>query len=747
MTKLYLIRVRGIVQGVGFRPFVYRLAAEAGLKGYVFNDSDGVEICLECERSEAEAFGERLKLLAPPLSHIVSIKVSETKGESFGSFEIRISGHTEGLTLVPPDVAICDDCRRELLDKTDRRYSYPFINCTNCGPRYSIIKSIPYDRAATTMAEFEMCPDCAAEYSDPADRRFHAQPDCCSLCGPEVYMDGLSGHAAIEKAAGLVNLGGIIAIKGLGGYHLICDAANDTAVEKLRKLKNRGEKPFAVMCADVENLEKHRALSETEKNIITSAQAPVLLLDWGNPPFSESVNPMGKNIGVMLAYTPLHILLMKKLKTDFIIATSGNLRDEPIASSEDEASSRLRHYTKHILHHNREIHNRVDDSVAAEVRGAPYLLRRARGFAPYPVMLPSETAKCVAGAGAHLKSSVCFASKNFAFVSQYIGDLDSPETRDFYSETWCRMSAMLGLRPELAVIDIHPDYYSTRFAAELGVETVELQHHLAHFYAVLGENFCTDDAIGLILDGTGLGTDGRIWGGELFVRKEKKVTRAAHLPYMVQPGMDTAAKKPVMMLVSLMNAYGLQKYNDYMYRRFSRYKDMLKLTEKMVASGLNSVKTSSTGRIFEAAGSLLSGLAENDYEAHLAVKAEYMADTAEHGAYEADLMNPAGLFHGLFRDMASGVLPSACSARFHNGFAQMLTESCEKYSSGIKTVALSGGVFQNMLLLKKVIFLLEQKGFRVLTHSKVPSNDGCISLGQVCAVLSGEKFLDKDAPL
>ncbi|QAR32293.1 carbamoyltransferase HypF [Geovibrio thiophilus] len=738
MTKTYIIRIKGIVQGVGFRPFVYNLAAERGLKGYVLNDSKGVQIGLECSYDAARSFAEDVRRLAPPLSHIISTEITEGSESAFKGFEIRESVDTDGLTLVSPDVALCPDCRRELFDTSDRRFNYPFINCTNCGPRYSIIKSIPYDRRMTTMSAFDMCADCASEYKNPADRRFHAQPDCCPVCGPQAYGFGLEGDAALNRAADAVNSGEILAMKGLGGYHLICDALNEAAVGKLRELKRRGEKPFAVMCADVQTLEKYRTLSDTERNIIASPQAPILLLDWENPPFPDSVNPMGSNIGVMTAYTPLHALLMSRLNTDFIIATSGNLRDEPICIDEADAQQRLKYYTDNFLHHNRDIHNRVDDSVVAVAGGFPYVLRRARGFAPYPVMLPFEADKQVAGAGAHLKNGICFASGAYAFPSQYIGDLDNPETRDFYTETWGKMKNLLGIEPQTVITDIHPDYFSTRYAAETGAEVVTLQHHLAHFYAVLGENGHKGDALGLILDGTGLGTDGRIWGGELFVRKDQYVTRAARLPYILQPAMDTAAKKPAMMLVSVMKSYGLEKYADFLYGRFPEMRAALRLTEKMVETGFNSIETSSTGRLFEAAGALVSGIAENDFEAHLAIKLEYMADKTVTDSYHTEPMNPAGLFDGLFSDLASGTDSAVCSARFHNGFARMLTAACIKYAAGIKTVALSGGVFQNMLLLDRVTTLLRQNGFTPLIHGRIPANDGCISLGQVCGYVYGD---------
>lgn len=740
MKKTFILRVKGIVQGVGFRPFVFNLAVEKGLKGYVLNDSNGVEVGFEASRDEADQFALDIKRLAPPLSHVVSVTVFDGTETGYEGFCIRKSADTEGVTFVSPDACVCPDCLNELFDEQDRRYLYPFINCTNCGPRYSIIESIPYDRKATTMSEFKMCADCADEYSQPSDRRFHAQPDCCPVCGPDVYGFGKRGIEALDEAVSAVNNGGILAMKGLGGYHLICDALNKEAVQKLRSLKRRGEKPFAVMCKNIETLQKYRQLTDTEKTILSSPQSPVLLLDWENPPFVDGINPMGSNVGVMLAYTPLHALLMSRLNTDFIIATSGNLRDEPICIDEIEAEKTLNYYTENFLHHNRRIHNRVDDSVVAVADGFPYVLRRARGFAPYPIMLPESLESCVAGAGAHLKNSLCIASNNYAFTGQYIGDLDNPQTRDFYAETYNKMKLLLGLEPEIIVTDLHPDYYSTRFASDTGVKTEKLQHHLAHFYAVLGENGHKGDALGIILDGTGLGSDGKVWGGELFKRRNGIITRPAHLPYVLQPAMDTSAKKPVMMLVSLLKSYGLERYSDILYDRFPEIKSLLKLTEKMVETGLNSIETSSTGRIFEAAGALITCKAENDFEAHLAIKNEYIADKNIKDFYSADIMNPAGLFAGLFHDLSKGVDASVCSARFHNGFAEMLVKSCLHHADGIDTVALSGGVFQNMLLLRRVKEQLALNGFKVLIHGRIPANDGCISLGQVLSLVYKDKL-------
>lgn len=741
MIKNYILKIQGIVQGVGFRPFVYLLAKEYGLNGYVLNNSQGVEVGIRCSFELAADFAEKIKKLAPPLSHIVSIKIEAGEDELFDSFNIVSSEHVEGLSLVLPDICICNDCKNELIDNKDRRHEYPFINCTNCGPRYSIIKSIPYDRKLTTMSEFEMCPACLAEYENPENRRFHAQPNCCPDCGPNVFSSKNYGKKALAEIVSSIDEGQIVAVKGLGGYHLMCDALNEQAVAKLRFLKQRGEKPFAVMCKDVSILEKYVTLNDIEKNMISSPQSPVLLIDWQSHPFSQLINPLGNNIGVMVAYTPLHFLLMSKLKTDFIVATSGNLRDEPICIDEVEAENSLKKFTNIFLHHNRKIHNRVDDSVVTATGGFPYVLRRARGFAPYPVMLPVGLEKTVAGAGAYLKSTICFAGENFAFPSQYIGDLDNPETRDFYSETWQKMEKLLDITPEVVITDLHPDFYSTRFGLEKAENHMSVQHHLSHFYAVLGENGHKGDALGLILDGTGLGADGKIWGGEFFIRKDKAVRRAVHLPYIFQPAMDTAAKKPAMMLMSLMKSYGLEKYSDFVYKRFPEHSQMLKLTEKILETRLNSIETSSAGRLFEAAGAITFGAVENDFEAHLAIKFEYTADKLVTDYYETDLMNPAGLFEGLFKDLILNVSPALCSARFHNGFAKMLVDVCKTYCEGINSVALSGGVFQNMLLLNRVLALLKSNNFKPLLHEKVPANDSCISLGQVCSYVYGDKIL------
>ncbi|WP_022851072.1 carbamoyltransferase HypF [Limisalsivibrio acetivorans] len=726
------IRIKGIVQGVGFRPFIYRLAHERGISGSVHNHSGGVEILCDC--SSPEGFINDIKRFAPPLAHISFVEYDRTDADTGEGFRIIESKQGGGFTLIPPDSALCPDCRRELFDSNDRRHRYPFINCTNCGPRYSIMKSLPYDRPNTVMDEFTMCPDCASEYADPADRRFHAQPDCCSLCGPEISMGELKGEDALKCTVELINSGGIVSVKGLGGYHLVCDACNDSAVLRLRELKRRGDKPFAVMCR-----EPGVVMGEGERSLFESPQAPVVLLKAEGASVSEYINPMGDDIGFMMPYTPLHELILDGVSSGYIVATSGNLRDEPIAASEDEAEENLGHYTSHFLHHNREIHNRLDDSVTACVDGVPYVIRRARGFAPWPVMLPEKTERGIAGMGAHLKSTVCLASDEYAFVSQYIGDLDNPGTRDFFDETFIKLKRLLGMEPDILVTDLHPDYHSTRFAHDEGAEVVQVQHHLAHMYSCCAENGISGDCIGVILDGTGLGSDGNIWGGEVFLRRGGVISREAHLPYTPQPGMDAAAKKPWMMAVSYIRSFSEHKAEEYIDN------NMLPLVQGMLKSGTNCIDTSSAGRLFEGAGSLLLGIDENDFEGHAAMALERAADTSVTELYETNGFSHGGLISGLLDDIKAKTPIGTVSARFHNGFARMILDLCIEIRSrtGICDAVLSGGVFQNLLLLRRSVEFLRGAGFNVHIHSRVPANDGGISLGQVYAYTAGEKFLDK----
>jgi len=735
MTTFFL-HIKGIVQGVGFRPYVYNFFVNRGLCGTVKNSSRGVEIYFNASgTAEADKLSEEIVKYAPPLSHITEFDLKESDFTSYKDFSIISSTDDNGLTLVSPDVAICEDCSRELFDETDRRFRYPFINCTNCGPRYSIIKSIPYDRSKTTMAEFEMCPECVEEYKDPKDRRFHAQPDACGECGPNVYSVCEEGEESLREIVTEINDGGIVAVKGLGGYHLICDACSDEAVKKLKTLKNRGDKPLAVMCLNAETLEKYRALDRQERNLLTSPSAPITILKWADNHLSGEINTYSDEIGIMLAYTPLHKIILNDIKSDFVVATSGNIKDEPLCADEKEAEESLARFTDKFLHHNRKIHSRVDDSVARVVDGAPYVLRRARGFAPYPVMLPVSSEKVIFGAGAHLKSTVSISAGEYAFVSQYLGDLDNQKTADFYDETVKNLKNLYNIEPEVAVCDLHPDYYSSKYASNFK-EVYKVQHHHAHMYSCMAENGLTGDCIGVIFDGTGLGEDGKIWGGEVFLRKDGKLERVTHLDYVPQPGFDSAAKNPVRMLVSYMEKAGIYDKYKGLFLSSLKEESELNFVREMTAKNINCIDTSSMGRLFEAVGAAVCGVKKNSYEAQAAVRLEAMVHNSSE-AYCLPVskknMNPLILIDQVLNDLFNKTEPELVATKFHNSIVNMIVNICNDLyvETGVSDIVLSGGVFQNNYILNKTIVDLRSIDLNPNIHSRVPSNDSSVSLGQI----------------
>ncbi len=736
--KTCKININGIVQGVGFRPFIYSLAKKYNLNGTVTNTDNGVEIIININDNKINPFVDEIKNNCPPLAHISKIKYEFVEKKDLKDFKIINSQNEGGITFVSPDTAICKDCERELFDKNDRRYLHPFINCTNCGPRYNIIKNIPYDRKTTVMSDFSMCQNCFNEYHNPLNRRFHAQPICCNECGPEVYSGNLRGIDAIKFIAEKINEGEIVAVKGLGGYHIICNATDSKPVEKLRKLKNRFAKPFAIMATM--NVIKELPLSAKEKDFINSPQAPIVIVNWKNNELSDLINPLNNRIGLMKSYTPLHVLILNFTNTNFIVATSGNLKDEPIVTEEGEAEKKLSKFTKYFLHHNRRIHNGIDDSVATVINDKIYIIRRARGFAPYPVSMPFESKAETVGLGAHLKSTITLQSKNFAFVSQYIGDLDNFETTEFYNKTYEKMCHLFGISPEIAICDYHINYYSSEFAEKSKFKIKKIQHHLAHMFSCMAENGLKDDVIGIIFDGTGLGKDNAIWGGEIFSMKKGQIIRDFYLKYIKQPGGDASAKNPYMMLISYLIHYGLiDKFINFLTTDFGIKANEISLISQMIEKSINSNDTSSMGRFFEAVGSLLSKTKTNEFEGHTAIILESMAEKAEDSneSYNFEIKN-GEISHKLFleelaEDFSNGVDKNMIALKFHNTIVEIITECCLtiKNKKKLKNVVLSGGVFQNILLLKKTILKLEENGFDVFIHSKVPTNDGGISLGQI----------------
>lgn len=741
IKQSYNITVKGVVQGIGFRPFIYRLAKKHKCDGFVKNSRSGVEIFLfRIDLDILKSFCDDMKELSPAGAIIQSIDYKKIENKDYSGFHIIKSEHTEGLTAIPPDLAICPECIKDISESGNRRFRYPFTNCTNCGPRYSIIKNIPYDRSQTTMSEFEMCNLCHNEYKNADDRRYHAQPVCCPECGPEIMLNEQKGLKALESAADIINKGDLLILKGLGGYQIVCDATNDEAVNELRKLKKRPNKPLAVMLQDVSTIKKHINPENNENalQILDSPSAPIVIENWGKLPLSAHINPIGGKIGIMKAYTPLHHLLFSFLNTDFIVATSGNLSDEPICINEREAFDKLSHFSKNFLIHNRPIHIRVDDSVVTPVENNEYMLRRARGYSPLPVILPTGADSCIAGMGAHLKSSITLAKNEYAFISQYIGDLDNTETSDFYAEVYEKMNRLFSLKPKILIRDIHPDYFSSKFA-EKTVEagTVTIQHHHAHMYACMAEHGIKDNVIGVIFDGTGLGTDGNIWGGEFFLLNGE-LSRQFHLKNYLQPGLDSAAKFPGRMLAGYLYQMNLLDKHINKLSAFMDEKDVT-LIKKMVDKNLNCISTSSGGRLFEAVGSLLCNEEKNEFEGFTAILLENMIKDDEEvldyyswelNGKEIDFRN---FFEEILCDIDREIPKETIAKKFHNSIAVMITQVCKniKKESGCSRVVLSGGVFQNIYLLKKTKEFLQKSGFKTYMHKKIPANDGGISLGQV----------------
>ncbi len=728
--KSVKIVISGVVQGVGFRPFTANLAARLGIKGTVLNTGGGVEITASGDGDALENFVRALRSEHPPQAHIAEFSVTGIHYAAFDHFDILPSTGKAGTVFVPADTAVCPDCAREMADPADRRHQYPFINCTQCGPRYSIIESLPYDRETTTMAEFEMCPACRAEYEAPENRRYHAQPNACPVCGPQTYMDGLIGVSAVRKAAELVDRGEIVAVKGLGGYHLICDAANDAAVALLRSHKKRNTKPLAVICAEIPG-----ELQDEVKTALASPRAPIVTVEWKDHPLSPLINPLGDSIGIMAAYTPLHKLLLSFTRAKYIVATSGNRKDEPLAAEPEEAEDMLSGFTTHFLHHNRKIKTRIDDSVAAYMAGEVRLLRRGRGYAPFPVTFPKfYRTEPFFAAGAHLKSTVTVIKGRYAFVSQYIGDLDNASTVEFYKSTYDQMCSLLKCVPAEAVCDQHDGYFSTSFAMSLGIPVTRLQHHKAHMYAAMAEHSLTDNVIGVILDGTGYGDDGSIWGGEIFTLQKGEIMREYHLQTVPQAGGDAAAKHPSRMAQSWLMAAGVWD-EKYWCGRMGLDEKTSALNAGMIKSGLNVLPTSSAGRLFESAGAMALGITTNEFEAHAAVALENAAGN-DFTLYPYTITNSEIFVMDMIRYMAADIRKgkdiSAVSSRFHYTFARAAADCCVKLAKKkeIKDVVLSGGVFQNKRLLEQLSYMLKQEGINCLTHVYVPANDGCISLGQ-----------------
>jgi hydrogenase maturation protein HypF len=738
------IRVEGIVQGVGFRPFVYTLATGLGLSGFVGNDVDGVFVEVEGPSAAVGEFLHQLETDPPPLARIERVTATTVAPRGTTSFAIAASGPPgTRRTLVSADTATCRDCLRELTDPEDRRFGYPFINCTNCGPRFTIVRDVPYDRPLTTMAPFAMCERCAAEYHDPADRRFHAQPTCCPACGPRLTLRDPAGAPLpgepLEQAAGLLRKGQILAVKGLGGYHLAADAASEEATAALRARKHREDKPFAVLAADLTQAGRLGEIDQAAAGLLRSASRPIVLLPRRpDADVAAAAAPGNRHLGVMLPYTPLHHLLVRAVARPMVL-TSGNVSDEPIAYRDADALERLGGIADAFLAHDRAIHIRTDDSVARTFRGRPMLIRRSRGYVPEPVTVDGGFPRPVLACGAELKNTFCLAKGRHAFLSHHIGDLENAETLRSFTEGIEHFRRLFDIDPQVVAHDLHPEYLSTKYAVELdGVDLAPVQHHHAHIASCLAYNGAAGPVIGVAFDGTGYGTDGTIWGGEFLVADLASFERGGHLAPVPMPGGAAAIRQPWRMAAAYLDRDDL----DVARRNSDRWPAVAAMARK----GVNSPLTSSAGRLFDAAASILGVRDTINYEGQAAVELEQLADPAEAGAYPATVVaghpftvTGADLLEKIILDLTDGVRAPVIAARFHHGVAAAIEAGCVllRDRHGLGTVALSGGVFQNMLLLHATVRRLEARGFRVLTHSRVPCNDGGISLGQ--AVIAGAR--------
>ncbi|MCF8234594.1 MAG: carbamoyltransferase HypF [Bacteroidales bacterium] len=735
------ISIAGLVQGVGFRPFIFKLALDHGLTGWVENRNDGVKIHVEGNSPDIESFFGSIKEKAPVASQIHQISQTPSSFKHYSDFRIVKSENiSNDVTEICPDIAVCDQCLTDMRQQ-EHRLRYPFINCTNCGPRFTIIKDLPYDREKTTMQPFVMCELCHEEYTNMLDRRFHAQPVACKRCGPkygfhnkQLQTDDL--EEILKNASQLIDNGEVLAIKGLGGFHLACNALDNKAVKELRSEKNRDGKPFAVMFRDLETCRKFAHLSEKEKKLITSWRKPIVLLK-SKKELAEDVCVGFDTVGAMLPYMPIHYLLFDKLKTDVIVLTSGNISDEPILIDNQLAGRELGKITDHFLDYNRDVHNRTDDSVTMVVNNKPRLLRRSRGYVPNPVNTSLDVEGIMA-TGAELVNCFCIGKNKQALLSQHIGDLKNLETLDFYTQTIDRFKQMFRAEPKLIAADMHPDYLSSRWAAEQDLPVVKVQHHHAHIASCMAEHELDEEVIGIAMDGVGYGSDGHIWGGEFLRCDLNDYKRYFHLEYIPMPGGDAATKHPWRMAVSYLYHYfgeDFLKEDIPFLNKIDPHE--LSLVRGMLKNNMNSPLTSSTGRLFDAVAALTGLCLDSSFHAEAPMRLESIIGSNLTDAYSFKIENntislkPA--FEEILRDIAQNEDVGTISARFHNTVININFEAAKAISeeSGLNKVVLSGGTFQNRYLLEKTEKLLQKNAFNVYTHGRIPANDGGLALGQL----------------
>jgi len=729
------LRVFGRVQGVGFRPFVYRLAVSLDLKGYVLNSSKGVEILIQGDTSSIEKFIEDLFHEAPPLSVIDRIEKEYVKSEPYSDFTIKKSRKEEGFVFISPDIAVCEDCLLEMRDPKDRRYRYPFINCTNCGPRYTIIEDIPYDRPKTTMKKFKMCKLCEEEYHNPLSRRFHAQPNSCFDCGPSLWIDGLETKDIFKEISELLKNGKILAIKGLGGFHIACDATDKEVVSQLRERKKRPHKPFALMMKDMDMVRRYCYVSEKEERILKSPQSPIVLLKIKElKDIVENVAPQNKYLGVMLPYTPYHYLMFDYI--DFpIVMTSANISDEPIIKDNEDAKKNLGHIVDFYVMHDRDIKHRVDDSVVFVENGVFQIIRRSRGYAPDPVKLPIKVRPALA-LGPELKNTFTLAKDDIAIPSPHIGDLKNKETLDVFEETINEYIKLFKIEPEVVISDMHPAYMTSQIAENLKtyVEVIEIQHHRAHIFSLMLDNGYTGDIIGFSFDGTGYGDDGKVWGGEVFTGDINGLDRVFHFEYFPIAGGDSAIQHPGRIALSYFFEF-MPHLAKKIEHRFTPFE--IEAIEKMVKAK-KVFYTSSLGRIFDLVAGILGIMDKITYEAQAAIYLEMLAmesDTEKVYPFvlKDDEIRIRPMIEAIFNDMNRGMDRAFISRRFHNTIVKIIhdTACMLREKTYINTLGFSGGVFQNRLLLHLLMEKFKEHDFAILLHKNVPPNDGGVSLGQL----------------
>lgn len=746
--------VKGIVQGVGFRPFIYNLARAHSFNGWVLNSTEGVSIEIEGEKKLLVDFADQVRQKAPPLASVDSVDVEYLPPVNYDTFVIKHSeGDKSGYMKISPDVCTCDDCLAELFDTQDRRYRYPFLNCTNCGPRFTIIKDIPYDREKTTMHRFKMCPDCQAEYDDPANRRFHAQPNACSVCGPWVTLEDSQGEIEcddpVKRAIELLCEGKIIAVKGLGGFHLACDAENDNAVKVLRERKRRTYKPFAIMSANLAEMRRYCSINEEEEQLLKTVQRPIVLLErLPDSSISQHVAPNNGYLGCMLPYTPLHHLLLTSPLLALVM-TSGNISEEPIAVDNDEAKRRLADLADYFLVHNRDIHIPCDDSVARVHQGHHVMTRRSRGYAPYPVDLDFSMKEILA-CGPELKNTFCLTKDNHAFISHHIGDLQNIEAYNYYQDSIEHYKSLFRVEPEIVAYDLHPEYLSTKYAlAQENVQLVGIQHHHAHVVSCMAENGLDQQVIGVACDGAGYGTDGAIWGCEFLLADQRDFRRYAHLDYIPLPGGDAATREPYRMAISYLYATFGEDFASINIPFFERIDGKkISMISRMIERDINAPLTSSCGRLFDAVSSLIGVRDTVTYEAQAAMELEMLAASDISEAYEYEIsasltIDVRKMFQAIVSDLKRNIPREVISAKFHNTVADFIVATCEhmRNNDEINQVVLSGGTFQNRYLLTEVCRKLEDRGFAPHFHKRIPANDGGISLGQ--AVIANAQSGDR----